>query len=107
MQTSLIESLNGFAPFAEMAELMDDEQFTDALATIVKMMANPDIPPGKAPALIVKLQAYSAKFSMYGTYFINIDKKNREKKNIYLSLSKALDELVGAIKYTMRNVNYG
>lgn len=103
MGKTLIEALNGFAEFSEMSEFMDDEQFTDALATIVKMMASPDIPPAKAQVLIVKLQAYSAKFSMYATFYVNIDKKQREKKNMYFSMSKALDDLVGALKYTARN----
>ena len=99
----MIQEHNEIAEFAELSELMGDEQFTDALGLIVKMMANPDVPPAKAPALIVKLQAYSAKFSMLGSYYINVNKQHRDKKNIYLSLSKALDDLVGALKYTLRN----
>lgn len=99
----LIDALNGIAEFTNMVEFMEDDEFTDSLNSIVKIMRNPDIPPAAAAKLINKLQAYSAKFSVLGSYYVNIDKKQREKKNMYFSMSKALDDLVGALKYTARN----
>lgn len=98
-----IEALNGVAEFVEMAEFMGDDEFTDALATIVKIMSTPDIPSVRLPSLIAKLQAYSAKFALLAAYHVNLKKNEREKKNIYFSAEKAISELVSALKYSMRN----
>ena len=66
--------------FNKISELIDDDQLNEALAAIVKLMLNPDIPPAKAVGLIVQLEAYAAKFSMLATYYTNVAKTERTKK---------------------------
>ena len=97
------EVLNSVAEFAEIAGYMDDPEFTKALDTIVKIMANPDIPPYKARVLIVQLEAYSAKFGMLASYHAFINKEDRAKKNMYYSGRDAMQRLVDALKYIVRN----
>ncbi len=99
---AIIDDLNKFAEFVEIAEFVDDETFTDALAKVVKIITNPDIPPPAAVKLIVLLQAYSAKFSMLASYYANVKKENRAKKNLYFSMAKALDDLVSSLKYMVK-----
>ena len=87
---------------------MKDEQLDRALAIIVKLIMNPDIPSAKAPMLIIELQAISAKLTVLAAYYTTIarDKSgtlNYNKKNIYYSTKEAIDRLVDALKYAARN----
>lgn len=91
--------------FNKISELIDDDQLNEALAAIVKLMLNPDIPPAKAVGLIVQLEAYAAKFSMLATYYTNVAKTERTKKNVYYSIAHAIQRLVDALKYTARSAH--
>lgn len=97
------ETLNSVAEFAELAGYMNDPEFTQALEMIVKIMSSPDIPPHKAQILIVKLEAYAAKFGMLASYHAHIDKSDRAKKNMYFSGRDSMQRLVDALKYVLRH----
>jgi len=88
--TTTIELVNEVAEFTEISELMNDDQLTDALGVIVKLMMNPDVPPQKAVGLIVQLEAYAAKFKMLASYYTNVKKDDRAKKNLYYSANEAV-----------------
>jgi len=100
-----IDILNSVNDFNELSEYMQDEEITQTLVAIAKLIAKPDIPPDKAARLIVQIQAYSAKFAMLASFYANVKKDDRAKKNVYYSAREALDKLVDALKYTVRTYN--
>lgn len=103
MNDTTAETLNAVAEFAEISGYMNDPEFTQALETIVKIMANPDIPPHKAQALIVWCEAVAAKFAMLASYHAHIDKTDRAKKNMYYTGKECMQRLADALKYIVRS----
>jgi hypothetical protein len=101
-----IDLVNEVAEFAEISELMNDEQLTDALGIIVKLMMSPDIPAQKAVGLIVQLEAYAAKFKMLASYYTNVKKDDRARKNLYYSANEAVQRLVDSLKYSAKLGSY-
>jgi hypothetical protein len=94
-----LEMINGLA---EIADFMNDEELTAALTTIAKLIIKPDIPLQVATVEIVRLQAIAAKMAFKATWLVNVDKGNREKKNIYFTAHEAITDLVSALKYIVR-----
>ena len=105
MKTTL-ELVNEVAEFSDISEIMDDEQLTDALGVIVKLMMNPDVPAQKAVGLIVQLEAYAAKFQMLASYYTNVKKDDRTRKNLYYSANEAVQRLVDSLKYSAKLGSY-
>lgn len=105
MNENTIDILNTVNDFNDLSEYMQDEEITQTLVAIAKLIAKPDIPPDKAARLIVQIQAYSAKFAMLASFYANVKKDDRAKKNVYYSAREALDKLVDALKYTVRTYN--
>jgi len=104
---SPLELISVVTEFNDLHEYMKDEQLDRALATIVKLLMNPDVPSAKAPMLIIELQALSAKFAVLASYYTTIAKDksgsvNNNKKNIYYTANEAIDRLVDALKYSAR-----
>jgi hypothetical protein len=97
-----IELVNEVAEFADISEIMDDKELTDALGIIVKLMLNPDVPAQKAVGLIVQLEAYAAKFAMLASYYTNVKKDDRAKKNLYFSARDAVQRLCDSLKYSAK-----
>lgn len=87
---------------AEIAEFMEDEELTQALTFIAKIIVKPDIPTQVATIEIVRLQAIAAKMAFKATWMANVDKNNRAKKNIYYTAAESINSLVSALKYIMR-----
>lgn len=94
-----IEMVNGLA---EIADFMQDEELTVALTTIAKLIMRPDIPMNVATLEIVRLQAIAAKMAFRATWMVNVEKGNREKKNIYFTAHQAITDLVSALKYIVK-----
>jgi hypothetical protein len=94
-----IEMVNGLA---EIADFMQDEELTSALTTIAKLIVRPDIPLNVATVEIVRLQAIAAKMAFRATWMVNVEKGNREKKNIYFTAHQAITDLVSALKYIVK-----
>jgi hypothetical protein len=94
-----LEMVNGLA---EIADFMQDEELTTALVTIAKLIIKPDIPLNVATVEIVKLQAIAAKMAFRATWMVNVEKGNREKKNIYFTAHEAISDLVSALKYIVK-----
>lgn len=91
--------INGLS---EISEYMKDEELNTALTMIAKLIIKPDIPPHVASLEIVRLQAIAAKMSFRATWMTNVDKSDRNKKNIYYTAAEAINDLVSALKYIMR-----
>jgi hypothetical protein len=94
-----IDMVNGLA---EIADFMNDEELTQALTVIAKLIIKPDIPINVATLEIVRLQAIAAKMAFRATWMVNVEKGNREKKNIYFTAHEAISDLVSALKYIVR-----
>lgn len=105
METT-VELLNKVNDFNDLSEYMQDEELTQTLILVAKLISKPDVPASVGVELIVKLQAYSAKFAMLASWYTNVKKDERAKKNIYYSAKEATDRLVDALKYAVR-INNG
>lgn len=98
-QQTTLEMINGLS---EIAEYMEDEEFTVALTTIAKLIIKPDIPMNVATLEIVRLQAIASKMSLKATWMANVDKSDRGKKNLYYTAAESINNLVSALKYITR-----
>ena len=98
-QKTTLEQINGLV---EIAEYMQDEEFTAALTTIAKIILKPDIPMQVATLEIVRLQAIASKMSLKATWMANVDKSDRGKKNLYYTAAESINNLVSALKYITR-----
>lgn len=85
---------------------MGDDDLTNALDTVIKIISKPDIPPQAATKAVVQLQAYAVSFKMKAKYYMLINKEGEaaKKKNIYLSMAEALKDLVDSLKYLCKNI---
>jgi hypothetical protein len=102
-----LELISQITEFNDLHLFMQDDQLDKALAIIVKLLMNPDVPASKAPLLIIELQAMSTKFAMLASVYSTIAKdkagtENNNKKNIYYSAKESIDKLVDALKYVVR-----
>lgn len=97
--TPTIDMVNGLA---EIADYMEDEELTQALAFIAKIIIKPDIPTQVATIEIVRLQAIAAKMAFRATWMANVDKSDRGKKNLYYTAAESINNLVSALKYITR-----
>lgn len=95
-QQTTIDMINGLA---EIADYMEDEELTQSLVFISKLILKPDIPLNVATVEIVRLQAIAAKMAFRATWMTNVDKSDRTKKNIYYTAAEAISNLVSALKY--------
>jgi len=94
-----LDMVNGLA---EIADYMQDEELTQALTFIAKVIIKPDIPTQVATIEIVRLQAIAAKMAFKATWMANVDKSDRGKKNLYYTAAESINNLVSALKYTTR-----
>jgi len=93
--------------FNDLTEFMQDEQLDRALELVIKLLVKPNVPPSNALALIIELQALSAKFSVMATYYSTIKRdragtESNHKKNVYYTMSDSINKLVDALKYSAR-----
>lgn len=103
-EQTVLENISKITEFNDMSEYMQDKDLDQALDLIIKLISKPDVPNSKAPELIIKLQAISAKLAMQARYYTTFLKggENSKKKNTYYTASEAIDKLVDALKYAAR-----
>jgi hypothetical protein len=94
-----IDMVNGLT---EIADFMDDNELTEALTFVAKLIIKPDIPLQVATVEIVRLQAIATKMAFKATWMTNVDKGDRAKKNIYYTAAESINQLVSALKYITR-----
>lgn len=104
MENNVLEQVSEVSEFNGLSEYMQDKDLDEALSLVIKLIVRPDVPPAKAPELIVRLQAMSAKFAMQKRYYMTFEKGTEAsvKKNTYASMSDAIDKLVDSLKYIAR-----
>jgi hypothetical protein len=107
MDKPIIEVISELTEFNDMKEFMSDPDLDYALDLIIKLISKPDVPSSRAPELIIKIQALSAKFAMMSRYYTTFEKggDNAKKKNVYYTAEEALNNLAAALKYSMKG-NY-
>jgi hypothetical protein len=98
-EKTTLEMVNGLS---EIADFMEDEELTQALTFIAKLIIKPDVPLAVATVEIVRLQAIAAKMAFKATWMTNVDKSDRSKKNIYYTAAESINSLVSALKYITR-----
>jgi predicted S18 family serine protease len=98
-EKTTIDMVNGLA---EIADYMEDEELTQALTFIAKVIIKPDIPLNVVTVEIVRLQAIAAKMAFRATWMANVDKTDRSKKNLYYTAAESINSLVSALKYITR-----
>ena len=106
-EKNTLELISTITEFNDLHNFMQDEQLDKALAIVVKLLMNPDVPAAKAPLLIIELQAMSTKFAIMASIYSTIAKdkagtENNNKKNVYYSAKESIDKLVDALKYVVR-----
>jgi hypothetical protein len=106
-EKNALELISDITEFNDLHNFMKDEQLDKAMAVVVKLLMNPDVPAAKAPLLIIELQAMSTKFAILASVYSTILKdkagsENNNKKNIYYSVKESIDKLVDALKYVVR-----
>lgn len=102
---NLMDLLEEIQEVNSVSEFMSDDDVNQALAQCVKIMAKPDIPPQVASVLIVKLSAMCAIFRIKAKNYMLVQKdapNASQKKNFYLTLADAIQELVNSLKYVTR-----
>jgi hypothetical protein len=104
MNDTVLEQVSEITEINDISEFMQDRDLDEALGLIVKLIVKPDVPSAKAPELIIKLQAISAKLSVMSRYYTTFEKgaEAAKKKNVYYTTADALNKLVDAIKYSAR-----
>ena len=104
MENNILESVSTVSEFNELSSYMNDKDLDEALSIVIKLIMKPDVPASRAPELIVRLQALSAKFSMLKRYYMTFEKGTEAsiKKNTYASMSDAIDKVVDSLKYIAR-----
>lgn len=108
---SVLNSVSNITEFNDLSAFMQDEDLDEALRLSINLMVNPNVPPDKVAQLIIKMQAYGAKFALLATLYSTTHKgrpgsEEANKKNIYYTLSAELDKLVQALKYILRGHSY-
>jgi hypothetical protein len=83
----------------DLNEYIKDEDLTEALNIILKLIAKPDIPAIALGPTIVKLQAISAKLKMMAQVETHLYKQDRARKNLLYPLCDEIDKVVQALKY--------
>jgi len=100
----VIELISELTEFNDIKQFMNDPDLDYALDLIIKLIAKPDVPSSKAPDLIVKMQALSAKFAIMSRFYTTFEKggENSKKKNVYYTAEEAINRLVDALKYSAK-----
>lgn len=102
-----LELISDITEFNDLHEFMGDEHLDKAMAIVVKLLMDPNVPSAKVPVLILELQAMSTKFAVLASVYSTIAKDkagtvNNNKKNVYYSVKESLDKLVDSLKIVVR-----
>lgn len=102
-----LELISDITEFNDLHNFMQDEHLDRALAIVVKLLMDPNVPSAKVPVLILELQAMSTKFAVLASVYSTIAKdkagtENNNKKNVYYSVKESLDKLVDSLKIVVR-----
>jgi hypothetical protein len=102
-----LQEISTIDEFLKLHDFIDDIQFDQALTSVVKLIVNPAVPATLAPKLIVQLSAISAALALKAKYYMHVTKGKpgsleHTRKELYLTTSKHLDNIVAALKYSAK-----
>jgi hypothetical protein len=97
--TTTLEQLNDLY---EIAEYVDDQELTQALEFIAKVILKPDVPAQVVVTELVRLQAIQMKLSLKATWLANVEKGDRAKKNLYYTAADSLQQFCQTLKYVVK-----
>ena len=89
----------------QVADFLDNDQITDALIWVIKLITNPNVSAKTANKLIVQFSALSLSCQLQAKDYMVVRKdapNARQNKELLLTFAKALDELVNALKYVTK-----
>jgi hypothetical protein len=89
------EYLNTVYELNQLCIAMGDDDLSDAIDTVIKLISKPDVPSKAVSPLIVKLQAQSVRFKMQAKYLMLFVKEGDSA----MSMAEALKDLCDALKY--------
>jgi hypothetical protein len=102
----MLDKMDNIEEFVKIAEFLDNDQdVIDALQMIRKCIKKPDIPASSVNSNIVKLQGLSSQFRLLGKFYYKLAERGSEttqKKDMYMTLHAATEDLVAALKYLAR-----
>jgi len=104
---SASEIISDVTELNEMSLYLMDEDVDEAMATVIKLVAKPNVPANVAAPLVVKLQALSTKFALQAKYYmlygsVETKEEKTRKKNTMMTLSAELEKLANAVKYLVK-----
>lgn len=95
-------TLESIKELKDLNEYIDDADLEEALNTLLKLIAKPDIPHQSLGPLIVKLQAISGKLKVMASVETHLYKKDRSRKNLLYTVCDVIDANVQALKYLIK-----
>jgi hypothetical protein len=107
MEKTILELISEVDEFVDIHEMFNDKDMDMALSKIVRIISNPDINPAAAATAVIHLQGLATKFYVQASYIKNVSKPKAgtdeyAKKNMLFAIASALNELVAALKYGVR-----
>ena len=87
----------------KISQHMSDDQLTEALEFVAKVILNPDIPQDVIRVELVRMQGIAMKLSLMASWYTNVDKTDRAKKNIYYTAAEQLNLLCQTLKYYIKS----
>lgn len=92
-------TLESVKELSDLNDYIGDLDLENALNTLLKLIAKPDIPHQVLAPTIVQLQAVSAKLKIMAAVETHLYKKDRARKNLLYTTSDSIDAVVQALKY--------
>ena len=88
--------------FDKISSELNDPDVDVLLDMVVQLLTKHDMLDTKAPLVIVRLEALSAKFAILARYYTTMEKNQSTKKNLYYTLADQAHQLAAAMKYVVR-----
>lgn len=91
--------------FNNVSRFLHDDDVDQALAIVINLLGNPDIPAKQAVGAIIFLSALTVKCRIIAKNYMIIDKNKpdaAQKKNFYFTLADSMQELVNSLKYVIK-----
>ena len=107
-ELTVAELISRVTELNEISLYFTDEDIDDAMATIIRLISKPNVPPHVAAPLIVQTQALSAKFHLMAKAYViypmdHLTKEEKTKrKNTLFSLSEVLEKLSHSLKFLVK-----
>lgn len=101
----IIELVSTVTELNDASEFLSDEDIDLALATVIRLIAKPSLPPNVAAPLVVQTQALSSKFAMQAKNIIlfgDSREDTKKRKNAFFNVSAELEKVSNALKYLVK-----